>query len=159
MGFWSGVWEGVKRFGGVVRNVAKKAWEFASGPSVSSTYDNLEQIIEKYESRKNRSRSPNDEPDFFGGLSSNKSVKKLEEIEKNILQQQENLEYAKRYMALQTEFSRLRGSAELIDRSMANIKIHAASLLTHFQNMRNINGLVSDVNTLRGGHVSLDKNI
>lgn len=54
-------------------------------------------------------------------------------------------------MAVQTEFSRLRNSAELIDRSMANVKIHASSLLTHYQNMRNINGLTDDVNALRGG--------
>ena len=54
-------------------------------------------------------------------------------------------------MAIQNEFSRLRNSAELIDRGMANVKIHASSLSTHFQNMRNINGLTEDVNALRGG--------
>ncbi|WP_319780055.1 hypothetical protein [Maridesulfovibrio sp.] len=32
---------------------------------------------------------------------------------------------------------------------MANIKIHASSLSVHFQNMRNINGVLDDVNSLR----------
>jgi len=54
-------------------------------------------------------------------------------------------------MALQVELSRLRGSADVIDRSMKNVKIHASSLSVHYQNMRNINGLIDDVNGLRHG--------
>ncbi|TOO94666.1 hypothetical protein CGH26_27850, partial [Vibrio parahaemolyticus] len=37
------------------------------------------------------------------------------------------------------------------DRSMKNVKIHASSLSVHNQNMRNISGLVEEVNTLRYG--------
>ena len=52
---------------------------------------------------------------------------------------------------MQIELSRLRNSAELIDRAIKNVKIHASGLSVHYQNMRNINGLVDDVNTLRYG--------
>lgn len=158
MGWWSGVWEGIKRCGSVVSSIARKAWEFASGPTAKSAYDQLERILETHRNSNQVAHSTGQvEPDFFGGLTANQVVKKVEDYERDLAKQRDDLEHAKRYMAVQTEFSRLRGSAELIDRSMANIKIHAASLSTHFQNMRNINGLVEDVNALRGGLYTIMK--
>ncbi len=151
MGWWAGVWEGVKRFGGAVAKVAHKAWELATGPSAKSAYDDLEKVLDKYDKVRQRISDPNETPDFFGGLSVGQVGKKLDDYERKLVAQQNELTHARRYMAAQAEFSRLRGSAELIDRSMANIKIHASSLSTHYQNMRNINGLTNDVNALRGG--------
>lgn len=78
-------------------------------------------------------------------------TEKINEHEDKIEILNNELVYARKFMAIQNEFSRLRNSAELIDRGMANVKIHASSLSTHFQNMRNINGLTEDVNALRGG--------
>ncbi|WP_404361071.1 hypothetical protein [Methylotuvimicrobium sp. KM1] len=151
MGWWSGVWEGVKRFGSTVAKIAHKAWEFATGPSAKSAYDDLEKVLEKYNKVKTHVSGSDDTPDFFGGLSVGQVDKKLDDYERKLATQQNELTHARKYMAVQTEFSRLRVSAELIDRSMANIKIHASSLSTHFQNIRNINGLNDDVNALRGG--------
>lgn len=151
MGFWSSVWEGVKQFGGAVKRVAQKAWEFASGPSAKSAYDELERVLEKHENRRTHTSESDDNPDFFGGLTVRGVGKKLDDYERKLAVQSNELVYARKFMAIQTEFSRLRASAELIDRSMANIKIHASSLSTHYQNMRNINGLTDDVNALRGG--------
>ena len=54
-------------------------------------------------------------------------------------------------MALQIELTRLRSSADLIDRAMKNVKIHASSLSVHYQNMRNINGLIDEANDFRHG--------
>lgn len=151
MGWWSGVWEGIKKFGGAVARVARKAWELVTGPTVKSAYDDLEKVLERYEKPRERISHSNDTPDFFGGLTAGQVKKTMDDYDKKLIIQQNELTHAKKYMAIQTEFSRLRGSAELIDRSMANIKIHASSLLTHYQNMRNINGLVDDVNALRCG--------
>lgn len=157
MGWWSGVWEGIKRFGGAVARVARKAWEVASGPSAKNAYDDLGEILDKYDNLRGRISTQDETPDFFGGLSVGQVGKKLDDYERKLVIQQGELTHARKYMAVQTEFSRLRGSAELIDRSMANIKIHASSLLTHYQNMRNINGLTNDVNALRGGLKQLMK--
>lgn len=151
MGFWSGVWEGVKSFGSTVARVAKAAWDVATGPSAKSTYDDLEKIIDKYESRRSRELQVIDSPNFLSLSAGNTLTTKVNEHEEKIEILNNELTYAKKFMAVQNEFSRLRNSAELIDRGMANIKIHASSLSTHFQNMRNINGLTDDVNALRGG--------
>ncbi len=151
MGFWSGVWDGIKKFGGAVARVAKTAWDIATGPSAKSTYDDLEKIIDKYESKRSTEIQIADSPNFLSRSSSTAINSKLTEHEEKIDILSKDLDYAKRFMAVQNEFSRLRNSAELIDRGMANVKIHASSLSTHYQNMRNINGLTNDVNALRGG--------
>ena len=77
--------------------------------------------------------------------------KKLDEHNKKLNQYQEESVQSRKLTVLQMELSRLRGSAELIDRSIKNVKIHASSLSVHYQNIRNINGLIEDVNTLRYG--------
>ena len=151
MGFWSGVWEGVKKFGGAVARVAKTALDIANGPSAKSTYDDLEKIIDKYDSRRSREVQVIDSPNFLSKSAGNALTEKINEHEDKIEILNNELVYARKFMAIQNEFSRLRNSAELIDRGMANVKIHASSLSTHFQNMRNINGLTEDVNALRGG--------
>ena len=151
MGFWSGVWEGVKKFGGAVARVAKTAWDIANGPSAKSTYDDLEKIIDKYDSRRSREVQVIDSPNFLSKSAGNALTEKINEHEDKIEVLNNELVYARKFMAIQNEFSRLRNSAELIDRGMANVKRHASSLSTHFQNMRNINGLTEDVNALRGG--------
>ena len=151
MGFWSGVWEGVKKFGGAVARVAKTAWDIGTGPSAKSTYDDLEKIIDKYDSRRSSELQVIDSPNFLSKSAGNALTIKINEHEDKIETLNNELNYARKFMAIQNEFSRLRNSAELIDRGMANIKIHASSLSTHFQNMRNINGLTDDVNALRGG--------
>ena len=151
MGFWSGVWEGVKKFGGAVARVAKTAWDIANGPSAKSTYDDLEKIIDKYDSRRSREVQVIDSPNFLSKSAGNALTEKINEHEDKIEILNNELVYARKFMAIQNEFSRLRNSAELIDRGTANVKIHASSLSTHFQNMRNINGLTEDVNALRGG--------
>ena len=151
MGFWSGVWEGVKKFGGAVARVAKTAWDIATGPSAKSTYDDLEKIIDKYDSRRSSELQVIDSPNFLSKSAGNALTEKINEHEDKIEILNNELVYARKFMAIQNEFSRLRNSAELIDRGMANVKIHASSLSTHFQNMRNINGLTEDVNALRGG--------
>lgn len=151
MGFWSGVWEGVKSFGGTVARVAKTAWDVATGPSAKSTYDDLEKIIDKHSSRRSRELQVIDSPNFLSLSTGNALSTKVNEHEDKIEILNKELIYTRRLMAVQNEFSRLRNSAELIDRGVANIKIHASSLSTHFQNMRNINGLTNDVNALRSG--------
>ena len=151
MSFWSGVWEGVKKFGGAVTRVAKTAWDIATGPSAKSTYDDLEKIIDKYGSSRLRDLQVIESPNFLTKSAGNALTIKVTEHEEKIELLSQELNYARRFMTVQNEFSRLRNSAELIDRGMANIKIHASSLSTHFQNMRNINGLTDDVNALRGG--------
>ncbi len=151
MGFFGSVWSAVKSVGSAVVRIAKKAWEFASGPSAKSAYDQLGTILEKHQSSNQMVRASAQDPDFFGGLTRNDASKKLEDFERNMAKLREDQLYNARYMAIQMEFSRLHVSAELIDASMANVKVHAASLATHFQNMRNIRGLVGDVNSLRNG--------
>ena len=64
---------------------------------------------------------------------------------------EQNLETSRKLQAVQTDLVRLRGSAELIDRCMANVRLHASSLQMHHRTMRNVNGLLDDVNRLRGG--------
>jgi DNA repair ATPase RecN len=151
MGFWSSVWEGVKTFGGAVARVAKTAWDVATGKTAKSTYDELEKIIDRHESRRSREVQVVQSPNFLSRASETAINSKLSDHEEKIELLNKEVKYTKTFMAVQNEFSRLRNSAELIDRSMANIKIHASSLSTHFQNMRNINGLTNDVNALRSG--------
>lgn len=151
MGFWSSAWEGVKKFGGAVARVAKAAWDIATGPTTKSVYNDLEKIIDNHESRRSSEIQIVQSPNFLSRASENRINATLSDHEEKIELLNKELKYTKIFMAVQTEFSRLRNSAELIDRSMANVKIHASSLLTHYQNMRNINGLTDDVNALRGG--------
>jgi hypothetical protein len=151
MGFWSGIWEGVKKFGGVVSRVAKAAWDIANGPSAKSAYEELERTINRHETARRRELAIPESPDFLARTTSTATASRLREHEEKIEVISTELEYVKKFMAIQNEFSRLRSSAELIDRGMANIKIHASSLSVHYKTMRNINGLTNDVNTLRNG--------
>ena len=77
MGFWSGVWEGVKTFGSTVARVAKTAWDIATGPSAKSTYDDLEKIIDKYDSRRSRELQVIDSPNFLSQSAGNALTAKV----------------------------------------------------------------------------------
>ena len=153
MGFWSGLWDGVKAFGGLVAKVVKKTYEVLTNDKTVEVYDKLEAMIEK---NNNRSTSHRDNralanPDFFQAVSTTSIDNKIAEQNKLIARHKEEQRVSQKTTALQIELMRLRGSAELIDRSIKNVKMHASSLSVHYQNMRNINGLVDDVNTLRYG--------
>lgn len=151
MGWLSSVWDAVKSVGSVVTRVVKKVYEVCTSDSAVSAYDNLEKIV----SRRNPSQSPPSDgaPDFYGnaGAKTSQLEKKVSQANQVLVRQQAELDETKRLMALQVELTRLRSSADLIDRSMKNVRIHASSLSVHYQNMRNINGLIDDVNTLRYG--------
>lgn len=147
---WSAFWSGLKRVGGIVKNIAAKAWEFATGPGVKDAYDQVDRLMDV--ARRQGVLIPRDSaPDFISGIASDRVKNEIDILAKDVHKYKEELDYTKKYMVVQNEFSRLRTSADLIDRSMANIKIHASSLSTHFHNIRNIGGLLDDVNALRSG--------
>jgi len=151
MGWLSSVWDAVKSVGNIVTRVVKKVYEVCTSDSAASAYDNLEKIINR---RTTLQRLPSDgAPDFYGnaGAKTSELEKKVSQTSQVLVRQQAELDETKRIMALQVELARLRSSADLIDRSMKNVRIHASSLSVHYQNMRNINGLINDVNTLRYG--------
>ena len=151
MGWLSSVWDAVKSVGGAVKRVVNKVYEVCTSESAVSAYDNLEKIIIH---RNALLSSPGGEtPDFYkaAGQKTSQLEKKVSQANQALVKHQAELDETKRVMALQIELTRLRSSADLIDRSMKNVKLHASSLLVHYQNMRNINGLIDDVNTLRYG--------
>lgn len=151
MGSLSSVWDAVKSVGSVVIRVVKKAYEYATSDSAVAAYDRLERIIEKNQQQINTNKPSDNAPDFFGSAGSNEIDKKIHKQNQELIKHGSDLVESKKITAVQIELSRLRSSADLIDRSMKNIKIHASSLSVHYQNMRNINGLIDDVNTLRYG--------
>ena len=151
MGFWSGLWEGVKSVGRTVGRVVKKVYEVCTNTKAVEAYDRLEKEINEYKQPKYEKESANRAPDFFGEVSTTQVEKKLSEQNKKLVEQDIQIKHAKQLTALQIELTRLRSSAGLIDRSMKNVKIHASSLDVHNQNMRNISGLVEEVNSLRYG--------
>ncbi|MEF2485339.1 hypothetical protein V4D09_18865 [Vibrio mimicus] len=151
MGWFSSVWEAVKSVGSAVTKVVKKVYEVCTSNSAVDAYDRLERVIDKYHQEKSAPRPSDNAPDFFGSISSTEVENKLNEQSRQLIQHDSEIKQSKQVMALQVELSRLRGSADIIDRSMKNVKIHASSLSVHYQNMRNINGLIDDVNGLRHG--------
>lgn len=147
-----GWWDTVKSIGNVVTQVVRKVYEVCTSASAIDAYDKLEKIINK--PAKKQEHIPSDNaPDFFGTTTKNKNEieKKLSKQNQAIVQHDSEIKESRKLVALQIELTRLRASADLIDRAMKNVKIHASSLLVHHQNMRNINGLIDDVNTLRYG--------
>lgn len=152
MGWLSTVWDAVKTVGGVVGKVVKKVYEVCTSDSAVDAYDKLEKIVNRQNTIQHL---PSDgAPDFYGNAGSAKASqleKKITQANQVLARQQSELNETRKVMALQVELTRLRGSADLIDRSMKNVRIHASSLSVHYQNMRNINGLIDDVNTLRYG--------
>jgi hypothetical protein len=150
MAFWSSVLNAVKSFGGVVTRVVSKAYELCTSDSAAGAYDRLEEILNRKEIAIKDSPSSG-APNFYGRKDSSNLEGKITKAIKQITRQEDDLEKTKNLMALQVELARLRSSAEIIDRSMKNVKIHASSLSVHFQHIRNINGLVDDVNALRSG--------
>lgn len=158
MGWWSVAWEGIKRFGTVVSTVAQKAWEFANSPNTKDLYEKVESVLSDHSAQfLQRSSDGTGAPDFFSasGTSSGKELKKLR---RDVALQQEQMEYLSRLTAVQIELSRLRGSAELIDRSKSQIRIHASHLSNHFEQMRNTNGLIDDGNAYRTALYAIMKN-
>jgi hypothetical protein len=152
MGWLSTVWDAVTTVGSVVGRVVKKVYEVCTSDSAVYAYDKLEKIVNR---QKTTQHLPSDgSPDFYGNADSTKASqleKKITQTNQILVRQQSELNETRKVMALQVELTRLRGSADLIDRSMKNVRIHASSLAVHYQNMRNINGLIDDVNTLRYG--------
>lgn len=151
MGWFSSVWDAVKSVGSVVTRVVKKVYEYASSDSAVEAYDRLDRIIEKNQQQINTNKPSDNAPDFFGSTVSNEIDKKIHKQNQDLIKHGSDLVESKKITAVQIELSRLRSSADLIDRSMKNVKIHASSLSVHYQNMRNINGLIDDVNNLRYG--------
>lgn len=149
MGWFSSIWDVVKSVGSTVARVVKKVYEFCTSDSAVDAYDRLEKMI----NRQNTYRTPPSDgaPNFYGETNTSRLEKKISQQTQLILKNESALLETKKIIALQVELVRLRASAELIDRSMKNVKIHASSLSVHYQNMRNINGLIDDVNTLRYG--------
>ena len=149
MGWFSSVWDAVKSVGSTVVNVVKKVYEVCTSDSAVEAYDRLEEIVR----RQNTNQTPpsNGAPNFYGETNTSQIEKKISQQNQLIIKNESALVETKKIIALQVELVRLRASADLIDRSMKNVKIHASSLSVHYQNMRNINGLITDVNTLRYG--------
>lgn len=150
MGFWSGVWDTVKSVSKTVTKVVKKAYEVLTDDKTVEVYDKLETIIERNRN-KTSGNSGESSPDFFNAISTSQIDSKIAEQNKLIAIHREEQAYTQKTTTLQIELTRLRGSAELIDRAIKNVKMHASGLSIHYQNMRNINGLINDVNTLRYG--------
>lgn len=149
MGWFSSVWDAVKTVGSTVARVVKKVYEVCTSDSAVDAYEKLEKIV----NRQNTNQTPPSDgaPNFYGETNTSQLEKKISQQTQLIVKNESNLLEAKKIITLQVELVRLRASADLIDRSMKNVKIHASSLSVHYQNMRNINGLIDDVNTLRYG--------
>lgn len=150
MGFWSSAWDIVKSAGRTVSKVVKKVYEVCTGDSAVDAYDKLETIINKREVLIS-TENPNNAPDFYGEIDKSQIEQKLSEQNKKLIVHSTEIKETKKIMALQIELTRLRSSADLIDRAMKNVKIHASSLSVHYQNMRNINGLIDEANDFRHG--------
>lgn len=150
MEWFSKAFDFVKNIGSVVVNVVKKVYEVCTTDnSAVDAYDKLEKIISK---RDQPTHTPsNNAPDFFGEVSKTQIEQKISEQNHKIVRHASEINELRKITSLQIELTRLRSSAELIDRSMKNVKMHASSLLVHSQNMRNINGLIDDVNDIRSG--------
>lgn len=149
MGWFSSVWDAVKTVGSTVARVVKKVYEVCTSDSAVDAYDKLEKIV----NRQNTNQTPPSDgaPNFYGETNTSQLEKKISQQTQLIVKNESALLETKKIITLQVELVRLRASADLIDRSMKNVKIHASSLSVHYQNMRNINGLIDDVNTLRYG--------
>lgn len=149
MGFFSAIVETIKSVGSTVARVAKKVYEVCTSDSVVEAYDRLDNAIKRHNPIQ---YMPSDgAPDFYGETNRSLIEKKIYQQNRLIVKHESALNETRKIMALQIELTRLRASADLIDRAMKNVKIHASSLSVHYQNMRNINGLIDDVNTLRYG--------
>lgn len=147
MSFFSSVWDAVKTVGSTVARVVKKVYEVCTSDSAVDAYDKLEKIV----NRQSTYQTPPSDgaPNFYGETNTSQIEKKISQQNQLIIKNESALLETKKVLALQVELVRLRASADLIDRSMKNVKIHASSLSVHYQNMRNINGLIDDVNSLR----------
>lgn len=155
---WGQIWSAIKSIGPVVIEVAKKVYNVLSDKKVQDVYGKIEKVLDTVERPVEPSRSAkNRAPDFYleasGGSDKNSVAveKRLKGQETKLAKQATELQRLNKFLALQVEFTRMRSSAELIDRAIRNAKMHAAGLETHWQNMRNINGLVEYTNRLSEG--------
>lgn len=149
MAWFSAIVDTIKSVGSVVAKVVKKVYDVCTSESAVNAYDRLEKLLNQRESTQHM---PSDgAPDFYGETNTSQIEKKISQQNQLIVKNESALNETRKVMALQIELTRLRSSADLIDRSMKNVKMHASSLMVHYQNMRNINGLIDDVNTLRYG--------
>lgn len=149
MGWFSAIVDTIKSVGSTVARVVKKVYDVCTSESAVDAYDRLEKIINRRDSV--QYITSDGAPDFYGETNTSQIEKKISQQNQLIVKHESALNETRKIMALQIELTRLRASADLIDRSMKNVKIHASSLSVHYQNMRNINGLIDDVNTLRYG--------
>lgn len=157
MSFFSSIGSFISKATGFIGNIVRKGAELFSSIDLSSSYDTIEKTFDLYH-KTQRSEQPSNHglTSFLGGDSiflsaENELTEKVSMHGSEIEDIKEKLNDWNKVMGLRIDLSRLINSALMIERASSNAQLHSSNLNVHYQSIRNISGLMNDVNGIRFG--------
>ncbi|UNH44430.1 hypothetical protein MNY66_17900 (plasmid) [Moellerella wisconsensis] len=158
MSFFSSIVSFIFEASGFISNILKKGTDLFSTVDLSSKYDDIEKTFDFYQKIK-RGNTPSHYSsslvidDELNSFSSNKNElsEKVSLHGSDIEEIKERLKDWNDIMGLRIDLSRLLSSALMIERASSNAQMHSSNLNIHHQSIKNISGLMTDVNSIRYG--------
>ena len=148
MGFLSTIGGWIGSAARVVSKVVKGVQQFLNDAPVSDEYRQVIRVMEAPVPQP--SASVRLDVDFMSAAMRQTQQRADEALRQVEAHRQQQIEMQQR-LVLRSQVMELALQASAFDRFANNIQLHAANLNIHLQNIRNISGLVEDVNALRFG--------
>lgn len=149
MGFLSTIGSWIGSAARAVGQVVSGVRDFLSRPSVREGYEQVQRDMQVYRP------APRHTPLGLDRELMASAVRQTQQRADAALQQIQQLRHeqteANRRSALHSQWMNLVLQSSAFDRYISNIEIHAANLEIHLHTIRNVTGLVEDVNALRFG--------
>lgn len=181
MSFFSSIGNFISKCSGFISNIVKKGAELFSKIDLSTAYDKIEKIFDFYQkvnsdnhnyatSQRDLGQRVFNAHPALGGRLASQALERLNidydsnypskgnELSEKVSMHGSEIETIKErvkdlnhIMGLRIDLSRLLNSALMIERASSNAQLHSSNLNIHYQSIRNINGLMMDVNGIRYG--------
>jgi hypothetical protein len=147
MGFFSTIGSWVSSAARVVSKVVSGVSSLLSGPSVSDEY---RRVVRELDTRPAvRTASPLAIDAEMMAAATRQTQQRVDEALRQVEQVRREQRVTQQQMVLRSRVMELALQASAFDRYTHNMQLHAANLGIHLQTIRNVNGLVDDVNALR----------
>lgn len=155
MGFWSTIGGWISTAARVVTKVVKGVNEFLDGASVSDGYRDVIRVMDAPVQRPSASMAL-DRSLMTAAMQQTRrqaddALRQAEDALRQVEEHRQQQAEVQQRLVVRGQVMELALQASAFDRYANNIQLHAAGLGIHLQNIRNISGLLEDVNALRFG--------
>lgn len=151
MGFLSTIGGWIGTAARVVSKVVSGVQDLLDGPSVREEYEKVRRGLDVFVPAPERSPLAIDHGLMMGVAAARQAQQRADAALEQVQAQRREQAVAAQHLVLRGRMMDLALQASAFDRYVSNIQIHAANLEIHLHTLRNVTGLVEDVNALRFG--------